>query len=395
MKGRTDPVLLPFLKRNLQFISTVVLIFALEISGLMSETGSSESAHGQKGATPSPFVPEGLELVWHDEFDDSEFTFSHWRHRIDCKHFFCQRKENVKVENGWLEIKLSAAENTEQSGSSSFPFTAGGLVSEDSFGEGYYEVRAELTSDPGWWLSFWLSSMGDPSVFKPPEVHQEFDIFEHASGNCSFNSTAIRWAPHPEKRLSEVTEPLKEKGETSTADVGGEATKGEGEGGGVSLSASVEADPHSTFNSSLAVPPKASNEVARELLEEESEDAPEAHPIPPPPWKCPSRGQGLDMSGGGGASRGKSALTFTWGLLLTGSEAKYYFEGLPVVSVPLSELILGAQVTPQHVWLTAIAHRWSAPFIDRDSLPSFYKIDWFRFYGKKIGDQMGKEGDAS
>ncbi len=60
------------------------------------------------------------------------------------------------------------------------PYTGGGIVSKDAFRYGYYQVQAQITSNPGWHSSFWLIT-GNGSLPIDPTAKTEIDDFEIVS----------------------------------------------------------------------------------------------------------------------------------------------------------------------------------------------------------------------
>jgi beta-glucanase (GH16 family) len=110
--------------------------------------------------TPVPIVPpEGMELVWNDEFDGDEIDRSNWTFDLggggwgngEAQHY-TDRPENARVENGVLVIELRQ-EQFENSYYTSARLKTQGLR---EFQYGRIEARIKVPSGVGTWPAFWM-----------------------------------------------------------------------------------------------------------------------------------------------------------------------------------------------------------------------------------------------
>jgi beta-glucanase (GH16 family) len=109
-------------------------------------------------ATPIP-VPEGWELVWHDEFDGDTIDSANWTYDIGGwgwgngeAQFYTDRAENARLEDGLLIIE-ARQEKYEDSYYTSARLKTQGL---QSFQYGRIEARIKVPSGAGLWPAFWM-----------------------------------------------------------------------------------------------------------------------------------------------------------------------------------------------------------------------------------------------
>ncbi|MGC9468293.1 MAG: glycoside hydrolase family 16 protein [Anaerolineae bacterium] len=112
-------------------------------------------------ATPIPDLP-GWDLVWHDEFDDTEINDANWTYDIGAggwgngeAQYYTSRPENAHVEDGMLVIE-ARQEKYEDSYYTSARLKTQGL---QSFQYGRIEARLKVPSGAGTWPAFWM--LGD------------------------------------------------------------------------------------------------------------------------------------------------------------------------------------------------------------------------------------------
>ncbi len=140
-------------------------------------------------ATPDPIPPdppEGMELVWSDEFDGDEIDPANWTYDIGGwgwgngeAQYYTDRPDNARVENGLLVIELRQ-EKFEDS-----YYTSARLLTRElqEFQYGRIEARLKVPKGAGTWPAFWMLGSGfeqeaaDPAN-RWPNVG-EIDIMEY------------------------------------------------------------------------------------------------------------------------------------------------------------------------------------------------------------------------
>jgi beta-glucanase (GH16 family) len=140
--------------------------------------------------------PAGYTLVFEDEFDGEKIDTTKWGFRVDNKMLSQQQKENVSVKGGNLEIAL----RKETVGKKHY--TAGGVISKQTFVYGYYEARFKTPAAEGWHTAFW--SMKHSFAGQPKrQALLELDYCEQDGGDPNFFSFGIiNQRPDKKKRQS-------------------------------------------------------------------------------------------------------------------------------------------------------------------------------------------------
>ena len=133
-----------------------------------------------------PDPPEGMELVWSDEFDGDTINPENWTYDIGGwgwgngeSQYYTDRPENARIENGVLVIELREEEYENRF------FTSARLLTRDlqEFQYGRIEARLKVPAGAGTWPAFWMLGSGfeqdspDPQ-FQWPNVG-EIDIMEY------------------------------------------------------------------------------------------------------------------------------------------------------------------------------------------------------------------------
>ena len=124
---------------------------------------------------------DDYKLVLADEFDGSALDTEIWGYRSGDKN----KKENVRVANGSLLIDYTCEEVQKEDQTTDCKFWGGGVITNNTLGYGYYEVRAKVFSGVnGLHTSFWTSGYGYGALspkpaYKPEEnCFMEIDMFE-------------------------------------------------------------------------------------------------------------------------------------------------------------------------------------------------------------------------
>jgi hypothetical protein len=117
-------------------------------------------------ATPDPIPaepPEGMELVWSDEFDGDAIDLANWTYDIGGwgwgngeAQFYTDRPENSRTQNGLLVIELRE-EQYEGSYYTSARLKTQGL---QEFQYGHLEARIKVPSGSGTWPAFGRPRVG-------------------------------------------------------------------------------------------------------------------------------------------------------------------------------------------------------------------------------------------
>jgi beta-glucanase (GH16 family) len=140
-------------------------------------------------ATPDPVAPEppdGMELVWSDEFDGDAIDRSNWTYDIGGwgwgngeAQYYTDRPENSRLQNGLLVIELRE-ERFEDSYYTSARLKSQGL---QEFQYGRIEARIKVPKGSGTWPAFWMLGSSFEQDAPDPENQWpnvgEIDIMEY------------------------------------------------------------------------------------------------------------------------------------------------------------------------------------------------------------------------
>ena len=143
---------------------------------------------------PKPMSPvgPGYRLAWSDEFDGGKLDETKWMYRIDTRFWSAQVAENVSVANGCLRITLKKEKNGKSD------YTAGGVISRQTFQYGYYEARFRCPPGAGWHTSFWMMRHNWRNAVAASDAVQEIDVCEQDSVDPKrYEVNLHRWKPEP------------------------------------------------------------------------------------------------------------------------------------------------------------------------------------------------------
>lgn len=125
-------------------------------------------------------VPDGWELVWHDEFDGDTIDRSNWTFDIGAggwgngeAQYYTDRPENAYTEDGMLVIE-ARQERFEESYYTSARLKSEGL---QEFQYGRMEARLRVPAGRGLWPAFWMLGSNFRTVGWPDSG--EIDIMEY------------------------------------------------------------------------------------------------------------------------------------------------------------------------------------------------------------------------
>ena len=147
-------------------------------------------------------APPGYQLVWSDDFNGTALDTNRWFYRTGERLLSFQKAENVFVTNGRLRLALKKED------AGRVHYTAGGVISRQTFKYGYYEARFRCPKSAGWHTSFWTMKYYNPGdknskVDFAQQVEsgnravkaQEIDICEQDSvNNRSYSAGVIDWS---------------------------------------------------------------------------------------------------------------------------------------------------------------------------------------------------------
>lgn len=166
-----------------------------------SKGASAQLTITQTGREPEPVdptieVPEGYELVWHDEFDGSELNSSDWRHEVQGP--------------GWVNNELQTYVNTAYDGkfvtevgdgtlkincfkAADGKICSGRIYARETEGwcYGIFEARIRLPKGKGTWPAFWMMPVNNDWSVTPWPLCGEIDIMEEVGYNPNYTSSSI------------------------------------------------------------------------------------------------------------------------------------------------------------------------------------------------------------
>jgi len=134
-------------------------------------------------ASADPPGPGGWKVAFADEFDGTELDAAKWTYRTGPRMWSEQLPDNVSVSGGMLRLALRKGK------AGALDYTAGGVISRQSFRYGYYEARIRMPRGRGWHTSFWMMQNG-PKTGKEDRF-QEIDVCEQDSVDHS--SYSANW----------------------------------------------------------------------------------------------------------------------------------------------------------------------------------------------------------
>lgn len=152
-----------------------------------TEFGPADTLAPIEPPAPIPIEPpEGMELVWSDEFDGDEVNRDNWTYDIGGwgwgngeAQYYTDRPENARTVNGLLVIELRE-EPFEDKAYTSARLKTQGL---QEFQYGRIEARIKVPAGAGTWPAFWMLGSGfeqdSPDPAKQWPTIGEIDIMEY------------------------------------------------------------------------------------------------------------------------------------------------------------------------------------------------------------------------
>ena len=140
------------------------MLLACTVFGLSSMSTINAQEQPTPESTPEPeytpiVVPQGWNLIWHDEFDGDSIDETNWTYDLGGggwgngeAEFYTDRPENARLENGILVIE-ARQERYEEGYYTSARLKSQGL---QEFQYGRIEARLKVPSGKGLWPAFWM-----------------------------------------------------------------------------------------------------------------------------------------------------------------------------------------------------------------------------------------------
>ena len=129
--------------------------------------------------------PADYKLVFSDEFGGDQVDPKKWNYRLVDKMLSALEQDNVSVKNGNLQIALRKESVAGKN------YTAGGIISKQTFIYGYYEARFKTPPAEGWHTAFWSMRHNDPDKKSKLPALLELDFCEQDGGDPNFYSFGV------------------------------------------------------------------------------------------------------------------------------------------------------------------------------------------------------------
>lgn len=162
-------------------------------------TASSEKSHNKKGIVTPNNEKEGWQLTFEDTFEGESLDLEKWSHSPEWERQdgYWSDDEAFLDGEGHLIIQVSERDGK---------YYSGAVTTRDKFEQayGYYEMRAKLPKEEGFWSAFWLMTDGAHDVGNDGRDGTEIDIFEtpFAYRNDDTISHALHWDGYEEDHQS-------------------------------------------------------------------------------------------------------------------------------------------------------------------------------------------------
>lgn len=153
--------------KNKLFLFFISIILILFIAGCSSSTDGKEEENKMTSDKP------GWILTFEDHFDGDELDTSKWEHAPEWERHRGQwsNEEAFLDGEGHLIIQVSERDGK---------YYSGAVRTYGKFEQayGYFEIRAKIPKEEGFWTAFWLFSEGVHQVGNEGKDGTEIDIFE-------------------------------------------------------------------------------------------------------------------------------------------------------------------------------------------------------------------------
>ncbi len=153
-------------------------------------------------AWADPPAAERWRLAFSDEFNAPFVDTAKWNFRTGPRFWSEQRPGNVVQGDGMMRIEL----RKEKAAGGTLDYTAGGLISKQTFQYGYYEARLKMPKGRGWHTSFWMMQNGPKSG--RDDRYQEIDVVEQDSIDATaYSANWHSYKPHTSFGVKRITTP--------------------------------------------------------------------------------------------------------------------------------------------------------------------------------------------
>lgn len=175
----------------------VWVLYVALLAVLGAAPACSQAVEAEPAKAVAPFCHDEAvrhyKLTWSDEFDGTALDAAKWDYRTGPRIWSDQLPENVSVSGGMLHLALKKQE------SGGRHYTAGGIISKQTFHYGYYEARFKVPAGAGWHTSFWMVNAhpAKDAAGHGVESHQEIDVCENDSVRLTdYGINLHRWPQH-------------------------------------------------------------------------------------------------------------------------------------------------------------------------------------------------------
>jgi len=128
-------------------------------------------------------IPQGWQLVWHDEFDGSDIDPSKWEHEVNAQgggnnelQYYTDRAQNSYVKDGVLVIQALKELYTGPEGTREYTSARLHTKNKGDWKYGSFVIRAKLPSGKGLWPAIWM--LPTDNVYGDWAASGEIDIME-------------------------------------------------------------------------------------------------------------------------------------------------------------------------------------------------------------------------
>lgn len=197
----------------------IIKILMKKKSLLMMAVAFLSAAAGAQTIEHSPYVPEGYELDWNDEFNGNSQTLSSdWTHEVKNSGWVNNERQNyvngvvegkrvTEIVDGVLHINCflspSGVKETTGPNKGNTKVYSGRIYAHVNTGwtYGYIEARIKLPKGKGTWPAFWMM----PVNFHSWPADGEIDIMEEVGVNPNYVSSSLHATDHVHSNNTQVT----------------------------------------------------------------------------------------------------------------------------------------------------------------------------------------------
>jgi len=163
--------------KKLQIIFITVLLFTVNFSC------NKDDKNPTKNDNQNIAEPEGWNLVWHDEFEDSSIDLTKWEHEVNAQgggnnelQYYTDRSINSYLENGCLVIQALKEHYTGTEGSREYSSARLRTRQKGDWKYGRFDIKTKLPSGKGIWPAIWM--LPSENKYGGWAANGEIDIME-------------------------------------------------------------------------------------------------------------------------------------------------------------------------------------------------------------------------